>query len=97
MTGHLIIGSGVAGISAAEAIRKSEPDSAITIATDDQHGYYSRPGLAYYLTGEVPGEQLFSYPPQAYKKLNAKFVRGRATRILAQIWHSVSCTPGEDN
>ena len=84
MTEHLIIGSGVAGISAAEAIRKREPDSAITIVTDDPHGYYSRPGLAYYLTGEVPGDQLFSYPPQAYKKLNAKFVRGRATRILAQ-------------
>jgi NAD(P)H-nitrite reductase large subunit len=83
MTQYLIIGSGVASISAAEAIRSKEPESQIRLLSDDRHGYYSRPGLAYYLTGEVPGDQLYSYPPQAYQKLKAKFVRGHATRILA--------------
>ncbi len=81
MTEFLIIGSGVAGISAAEAIRSKDPSSPITIISEDPHGFYSRPGLAYFLTGEVPQDQLFNYTPQAYKELKAKFLRGRVTRI----------------
>jgi len=81
MTQFLIIGSGVAGISAAEAIRSQDTQSPITIISDDRHGFYSRPGLAYFLTGEIPQDQLFNYSPQAYKALNTKFIRGRVTRI----------------
>jgi len=81
MTQFLIIGTGVAGISAAEAIRSLDSQAEITFVSDDRHGFYSRPGLAYYLTGEIPPDQLFSYSPQAYKKLNAKFARGNVTRI----------------
>jgi NAD(P)H-nitrite reductase large subunit len=82
MTQFLIIGSGVAGISAAEAIRSKDSLSPITFISEDRHGFYSRPGLAYFLTGEVPQDQLFNYSPQAYKALKAKFIRGRVTRIL---------------
>jgi NADPH-dependent 2,4-dienoyl-CoA reductase/sulfur reductase-like enzyme len=82
MTQYVILGSGVAGMSAAEAIRRHENQASITLIGDDLHGFYSRPGLAYYLTGEIPKDSLFCYPPQAYKLLNAKFIRGRASRIL---------------
>jgi nitrite reductase (NADH) large subunit len=81
MTQFLIIGTGVAGISAAEAIRSQNSQAEITFVSDDRHGFYSRPGLAYFLTGEVPSNQLFSYSPQAYKKLEAKFAHGLVTRI----------------
>jgi nitrite reductase (NADH) large subunit len=93
MTQYLIIGAGVASISAAEAIRSKEPESEIQLLSDDQNGYYSRPGLAYFLTGEVPKDQLYSYPAHAYQKLSAKFVRGHATRILATE-HSVEIDNG---
>lgn len=79
---YVILGSGVAGISAAEAIRGQDKQSSITLIGDDPYGFYSRPGLAYYLSGEIPKDLLFCYPPQAYKALNAKFMRGRVTRIL---------------
>lgn len=82
MTQYVILGSGVAGMSAAEAIRRHDKQASITLIGDDLHGFYSRPGLAYYLTGEIPKDSLFCYPPQAYKLLNAKFIRGRASRIL---------------
>lgn len=82
MSQYVILGSGVAGMSAAEAIRRHEKQASITLIGDDLHGFYSRPGLAYYLTGEIPKDSLFCYPPQAYKLLNAKFIRGRASRIL---------------
>lgn len=82
MRRYLLLGTGVAAISAAEAIRSQDPSGALIFLSDDPHGYYSRPGLAYVLTGEVDEKQLFAYRPEDFKKLNAQFYRAAATRIL---------------
>lgn len=82
MTNYVILGTGVAGIGAAESIRALDKTGNITFIGEDPHGYYSRPGLAYYLTGEVDENLLYPYQPQDYKDLNAHFLRGAATRIL---------------
>jgi NAD(P)H-nitrite reductase large subunit len=96
MTRYLIIGTGVAGISAAEAIRSLDLTSEITFVSDDRYGFYSRPGLAYLLTGEIPSDSLFNYTPQAYKELNAKFARGLVTRIFTNE-HAVEVDRGKIN
>jgi NAD(P)H-nitrite reductase large subunit len=80
---YVIIGTGVAAIAAAEAIRSLDRAGSITFIGEDPHGFYSRPGLAYYLTGEVDEKQLFPYRPEDYKQLNAHFYRGQAAKILA--------------
>lgn len=82
MQRHLIIGTGVAAISAAEAIRSVDERGSIDFVGADSHGYYSRPGLAYFLTGELDEKQLFPYRPEDYKQLMARFHRGTVTRIL---------------
>lgn len=81
-TRYVIIGMGVAGISAVEGIRRLDETGEITVVGDDPHGFYSRPGLAYLLTGEVEAEHLFPYPPAELKELNARFLRERVTAIL---------------
>jgi NAD(P)H-nitrite reductase large subunit len=81
MTSYVIAGTGVAGIGAAEAIRTVDKSGSITFIGDDPHGYYSRPGLAYFLTGEVDQNLLFPYQPQDYKSLNAHFLRGSVDHI----------------
>ncbi len=43
---YAIIGSGVAGIAAIEAIRSVDSAGEIVMIGDDPHGFYSRPGLA---------------------------------------------------
>ncbi len=43
MTNYLILGSGAAGISAAEAIRKLDANGEITLVSEERDGYYSRP------------------------------------------------------
>ena len=55
---YVIIGAGVAGYAAIEAIRSQDAAGDITMISDDPHGYYSRPGLAYYLTGELQDKAL---------------------------------------
>ena len=82
MRKYLIIGCGVAGISAAEAIRARDPYGVITIITDDTHGFYSRPGLAYYLSGEIPQKQLYIFTKKDWRNLDAKFIPVQATRLV---------------
>jgi NAD(P)H-nitrite reductase large subunit len=66
---YVIIGFGIAGLSAARAIREHDPEGAITIITDERASFYSRPGLAYYLTGTIPKEQLFPLNSGAAREL----------------------------
>jgi len=82
MTRYVIIGTGVAAIAAAEAIRAYEQSGDLTLVGDDPFGYYSRPGLAYYLTGELNEEMLYPYRKADYQKLNLRYHHVHATRIL---------------
>ena len=43
---YLIVGTGAAGIAAAETIRGQDPGGEILLLGEESHGYYSRPGLA---------------------------------------------------
>ena len=55
---YLIIGGGIAGTSAAEAIRKLDPGSKIAILEDEEHLLYSRVFLPSYARGEMPLEKV---------------------------------------
>jgi len=78
---YVIIGSGVAGIAAIEAIRSVDDSGEIILIGDDPHGYYSRPGLAYYLTGELHDKALFPRNGSDYRKLNFRYAKERVSRI----------------
>ncbi len=78
---YVIIGTGVAGIAAIEAIRSVDTTGSITLIGDDPNGYYSRPGLAYYLSGEVNDKQLFPKIADEFRKFQIHYVKGLVTRI----------------
>ena len=82
MTHYAIIGTGVAAIAAAEAIRSTDNTGEISFIGEDPFSYYSRPGLAYYLTGELDENLLFPYQKEDYQKLRARFHRASVRRIL---------------
>lgn len=77
---YVIVGSGVAGIAAIEAIRRVDEQGEIWLIHEDPHGFYSRPGLAYYLTDEIPEEQLFPRSVD-WQRLRVHRVWGRVTRL----------------
>ena len=78
---YVIIGTGVAGYACVEAIRSVDKTSEIIMFGDDPHGYYSRPGLAYYLTGELPDKALFPKKREQFEQLNFKYQKSRVTKI----------------
>src|SRR5215208_4148709 len=79
---YVLIGSGVAGMAAIEAIRSLDNAGEITLIADDPYGCYSRPGLAYYLTGEVHDKALFPRTADDFRKLNFHYVKGRVMKTL---------------
>ncbi|MGI9301296.1 MAG: FAD-dependent oxidoreductase, partial [Gammaproteobacteria bacterium] len=50
---HVIIGAGPAGVVAAEALRKLDSDSQITLIGDEPEPPYSRMALPYYLIDQI--------------------------------------------
>lgn len=78
---YVIVGSGAAGIAAAEAIRSQDPAGQIVLISEEKQGYYSRPGLAYYLTGEIPERGLFPFSEADFRALGVRRLCARVTGI----------------
>jgi NAD(P)H-nitrite reductase large subunit len=73
---HVIVGSGIAGLTAAETLRQHDPTSTITMISEESHDFYSRPGLAYLLRGDIPEKQLFIRNKADLRPLNLQRVAG---------------------
>ena len=84
MVRYVIIGSGVTGIAAVEAIQAHDPNGEVIVISDDPFGYYSRPGLAYFLTGELSEKQLFPFHKKEIEALGVNWVRSRVGKITPQ-------------
>lgn len=81
MRRYVMIGSGVASIAAIEAIRCIDNSSEILLIGDEAYGYYSRPGLAFYLTGELSERQLFPRGEAEFRELRVRRIHARVVRI----------------
>src|SRR5258708_4554197 len=55
---YVIVGSGIAGLCAAESLREHDPKAVISMVSEEPHNFYSRPGLAYFLRNDFPEKQL---------------------------------------
>jgi nitrite reductase (NADH) large subunit len=72
----VIIGAGIAGVSAAEAIRRSAPNAEITLVSNELELPYYRLNLTRYLAGEVPPDQLPLHPESWYSENQIHLLRG---------------------
>lgn len=68
----IIVGNGVAGISAAEAIRKNDKNSEVAIYTDEKYYHYSRPRVIEYLGEKVTKEKIIIRDKNFYEQNNIK-------------------------
>lgn len=68
----IIIGNGIAGISAAEAIRGRDKNFEIVMYTDERHYHYSRPRVIEYLSGKVDVNTIIIKKEEFYKQNNIK-------------------------
>jgi len=90
---YVIVGTGAAGIAAAETIRSRDPGGDILLIGAEPHGYYSRPGLAYLLTGEVPERLLFPFTERDFDRLRLRRLHARVAAIQPHV-HEVMLDGG---
>jgi nitrite reductase (NADH) large subunit len=74
---HLIIGNGIAGVCAAEAIRELDADAPIAMVSDERFPPYSRPMLGQVLEGAQPIEKLPVRSPGFYEQLKIEPLLGQ--------------------
>jgi nitrite reductase (NADH) large subunit len=66
MTTYLIIGNGVAGATAAENIRKYDPEGKIAVFSRESQPFYYVPALPEYLAGAKAADQVIIHPQSWY-------------------------------
>ena len=91
---YAIIGSGVSGIAAIEAIRSVDQEGKVVMIGDDPHGFYSRPGLAYFLTGELHDKALFPRTADDLRKLNFQYLKAHVEKV-SRAQHTIELTGGQ--
>ena len=91
---YVIVGSGIAGLTAAETLRQREPGADLSVIAEEPHGFYSRPGLAYYLRGDVPEKQLFARTSADLHALRLNWLKARVDQLRPDA-HQVSLSNGK--
>ena len=90
---YVVIGSGIAGATAAEILRSEDTAADITIIADDPFPVYYRPALKDYLGGKVREDKLWARPINFYQKRHIRFVADRVVDVQAAA-HTVQLQSG---
>ncbi len=81
---YIIIGNGIAGVTAATTLAEGDPSAQIVIYTDEKYPYYRRPWLPDFLAGRYRIEELYPYPDSWYSKRHIHVhLNQPVTQILA--------------
>lgn len=91
----VVVGGGIAGISAAEAIRSTSPGSDITLISKEADLPYYRLNLTRYLAGELGEEQLPLYPQDWYKQQDIQLLSGVETVSINPDQKKISLKDGQ--
>ncbi|MBI4438245.1 NAD(P)/FAD-dependent oxidoreductase [Candidatus Uhrbacteria bacterium] len=93
---YVIVGGGVAGTTAAEALRKRDAKSEITLVSEEHHPLYSRVLLPHYLKGKVPRERVFLKKEAWYGQQQIEWLTGIACEHLDPRNQFVGLTDGRE-
>lgn len=78
---HVIIGNGVAGITAAEQIRNRDRSAEITIISKESDHFFSRTALMYLACGQLNETDIEPFPRDHYQRMDYRRVRGEVVRL----------------
>ncbi|MDQ2716918.1 MAG: NAD(P)/FAD-dependent oxidoreductase, partial [Chloroflexota bacterium] len=80
----LIVGNGIAGLTAAVEARGFAPDMRIVMITDQNHPTINTPALKQFAIGKLTREQLLAYPPGTERTQGIHLIHGHVEEINAQ-------------
>ena len=95
MSGMLIIGAGLAGLTVAETLRAEGYQGAISLIGDEAHAPYQRPPLSKgYLLGDTNEAQLMMRPPELLAKKNIDLRVGAGATAIDRSLKQVTLSDG---
>ncbi len=80
----VIIGNGIAGLTAAVEARRLAPDRRVVIITEQSHPTINTPALKQFAIGKLDREQLLAYPAGTEQAQFIHVINARAEEIHAQ-------------
>lgn len=85
MKRYVIIGNGAAGTTAAETIKKSQPDAEVALITDEPYPLYNRVALPRFLKLLVPENKVIMRSSQQHEAAGIRYLAGtRVTGVDTQ-------------
>ncbi|MCK5575796.1 MAG: FAD-dependent oxidoreductase, partial [Sphingomonadales bacterium] len=79
---YIILGSGPAGVIAAETLVKTDPEGQVTLVGGEAGAPYSRMAIPYVLTGKIKPEGTHLRKTKGhYEGLGIKYINGRAVGV----------------
>ena len=92
---HVIVGDGIAGSSAAEAIREADPEAEITVITDEGEPLYNRILIKEFAKGKLPEAPVFIHDADWYAERDIDLqLNTRASAVDADA-HELHTEDGE--
>ena len=95
MLHHLIIGNGIAGITAAENIRKNDAEAEITIISTEPEPFYYRPRFPSLIEGSIEKKELFVKSQKEYDELGIDQRLGQQVFAIQPDENEVELDSGE--
>jgi nitrite reductase (NADH) large subunit len=91
----VIVGTGIAGISAAESLRSVSPEAEITLISKESALPYYRLNLTRYLANEISESDLSIYPEKWYREQNIHLLSGAEVSSILLDSHTLELCGGD--
>jgi nitrite reductase (NADH) large subunit len=91
---HVIAGNGVAGVTAAQAIKQADPAAKVHILGAEPYPYYRRPLLWEFIAGQTEQNALYFRPPAWYAEQGIHLHLGTRATALDPASHQLTLADG---
>jgi nitrite reductase (NADH) large subunit len=94
MQRYVIVGNGVAGVTAAQSIVRADPSAEVHIFGAEPYPYYQRPRLLEFLAGEIEQQTLYFRPLEWYAAKGIQVHLGVRVAALHPVDHRLTLADG---
>jgi len=94
MRRYIVVGNGVAGVTAAQSIVRADPTAEVHIFGAEPYPYYRRPRLWEFIAGEVEQDALYFRPPEWYAERGIHVHLGVRATSLDPSAHCLTLSDG---
>ncbi len=91
---YAIVGNGVAGVTAARAIKRDAADAEVHLLSAEPYPYYRRPQLWEFIAGKIEQEALFFKPAEWYAEQGIQLHLGTEATALDPETHHLDLSDG---